>query len=67
MRHGQMKGHHLKSVFVEVILQIQFFAAIANVSSAVLLEGGLAVVNDDQCYAASLSCIALFGISKAAL
>lgn len=67
MRHGGMKGHQLKSIFVEVIFQIQFLFTIAIISSVVLLEGGLAIVTDDQCYAATLICIALFGISKAAL
>jgi len=50
-----------------VLLHIQFFTTIAIVSGVVLLEAGLAMVTDGQCYAANVVCILSFGLSKTSL
>ncbi|KAK7189611.1 hypothetical protein PSPO01_04614 [Paraphaeosphaeria sporulosa] len=67
IRFGQLHGKARKSRLLEVGLYIQFLTTIAIVSSVVLLEAGLAMVTDGQCYAASVVCILLYCISKTAL
>ncbi|KAF1970929.1 hypothetical protein BU23DRAFT_537413 [Bimuria novae-zelandiae CBS 107.79] len=67
IRYGEVQGQKVKSHFVEILFHVQFYATIAIICSVTLLEAGLAMVTDRQCHAATLLCLALFGVNKTSL